>query len=123
MGHAQIWDVPVPCWGYSQLSSPPFQGRSTYVVPTQQYPVQPGAPSFYPGASPTEFGTYGTDWGGLLCLPLLFHPLRFIPFVPLILASLQPHKIPLVSGLGEVPSVTADTTMCCFGILGVLCVS
>ncbi|XP_040534694.2 eukaryotic translation initiation factor 4 gamma 1 isoform X6 [Gallus gallus] len=34
------------------------QGRSTYVVPTQQYPVQPGAPSFYPGASPTEFGTY-----------------------------------------------------------------
>ncbi|KAI6063072.1 Eukaryotic translation initiation factor 4 gamma 1 isoform X6 [Aix galericulata] len=37
----------------------PGQGRSTYVVPTQQYPVQPGAPSFYPGASPTEFGTYG----------------------------------------------------------------
>ncbi|KFP12242.1 Eukaryotic translation initiation factor 4 gamma 1, partial [Egretta garzetta] len=36
----------------------PGQGRSTYVVPTQQYPVQPGAPSFYPGASPTEFGTY-----------------------------------------------------------------
>lgn len=21
--------------------------------------MQPGAPSFYPGASPTEFGTYG----------------------------------------------------------------
>ncbi|NXC75974.1 IF4G1 factor, partial [Anhinga anhinga] len=39
-------------------SSPSLQGRSTYVVPTQQYPVQPGAPSFYPGASPTEFGTY-----------------------------------------------------------------
>ncbi|NWX19658.1 IF4G1 factor, partial [Aegotheles bennettii] len=38
--------------------SPLLQGRSTYVVPTQQYPVQPGAPSFYPGASPTEFGTY-----------------------------------------------------------------
>ncbi|KQK79846.1 eukaryotic translation initiation factor 4 gamma 1 [Amazona aestiva] len=38
--------------------SQPRQGRSTYVVPTQQYPVQPGAPSFYPGASPTEFGTY-----------------------------------------------------------------
>ncbi|NWT51708.1 IF4G1 factor, partial [Erythrocercus mccallii] len=36
----------------------PGQGRSTYVVPTQQYPVQPGAPSFYPGANPTEFGTY-----------------------------------------------------------------
>uniref|UniRef100_A0A7M4FY00 Eukaryotic translation initiation factor 4 gamma 1 n=1 Tax=Crocodylus porosus TaxID=8502 RepID=A0A7M4FY00_CROPO len=36
----------------------PGQGRSTYVVPTQQYPVQPGAPGFYPGASPTEFGTY-----------------------------------------------------------------
>ncbi|XP_004577797.2 eukaryotic translation initiation factor 4 gamma 1 isoform X2 [Ochotona princeps] len=34
------------------------QGRSTYVVPTQQYPVQPGAPGFYTGASPTEFGTY-----------------------------------------------------------------
>ncbi|XP_037381101.1 eukaryotic translation initiation factor 4 gamma 1 isoform X1 [Talpa occidentalis] len=50
----------------SQISYPasqgayyiPGQGRSTYVVPTQQYPVQPGAPSFYPGASPTEFGTY-----------------------------------------------------------------
>ncbi|KAM9224288.1 eukaryotic translation initiation factor 4 gamma 1 isoform 2-T3 [Dugong dugon] len=36
----------------------PGQGRSTYVVPTQQYPVQPGAPGFYTGASPTEFGTY-----------------------------------------------------------------
>ncbi|XP_074860763.1 eukaryotic translation initiation factor 4 gamma 1 isoform X4 [Carettochelys insculpta] len=50
----------------SQISYPasqgayyiPGQGRSTYVVPTQQYPVQPGAPSFYPGASPTEFGPY-----------------------------------------------------------------
>nr|XP_056706152.1 eukaryotic translation initiation factor 4 gamma 1 [Euleptes europaea] len=50
----------------SQISYPasqgayyiPRQGQSTYVVPTQQYPVQPGAPSFYPGASPTEFGTY-----------------------------------------------------------------
>uniref|UniRef100_G1R3G8 Eukaryotic translation initiation factor 4 gamma 1 n=1 Tax=Nomascus leucogenys TaxID=61853 RepID=G1R3G8_NOMLE len=50
----------------SQISYPasqgayyiPGQGRSTYVVPTQQYPVQPGAPGFYPGASPTEFGTY-----------------------------------------------------------------
>ncbi|EHB13744.1 Eukaryotic translation initiation factor 4 gamma 1 [Heterocephalus glaber] len=35
----------------------PGQGRSTYVVPTQQYPVQPGTPSFYPDASPVEFGT------------------------------------------------------------------
>ncbi|XP_060098579.1 eukaryotic translation initiation factor 4 gamma 1 isoform X1 [Heteronotia binoei] len=50
----------------SQISYPasqgayyiPGQSRSTYVVPTQQYPVQPGAPSFYPGASPTEFSTY-----------------------------------------------------------------
>uniref|UniRef100_A0A8C8RHW6 Eukaryotic translation initiation factor 4 gamma 1 n=1 Tax=Pelusios castaneus TaxID=367368 RepID=A0A8C8RHW6_9SAUR len=50
----------------SQISYPasqgayyiPGQGRSPYVVPTQQYPVQPGAPSFYPGASPTEFSTY-----------------------------------------------------------------
>uniref|UniRef100_A0A8C7E6Z7 Eukaryotic translation initiation factor 4 gamma 1 n=1 Tax=Naja naja TaxID=35670 RepID=A0A8C7E6Z7_NAJNA len=50
----------------SQISYPasqgayyiPGQGRNTYVVPTQQYPVQPGAPSFYPGASPTEFGTF-----------------------------------------------------------------
>ncbi|XP_058920294.1 eukaryotic translation initiation factor 4 gamma 1 isoform X7 [Kogia breviceps] len=44
----------------TQMNTPsqPRQGRSTYVVPTQQYPVQPGAPSFYPGASPTEFGTY-----------------------------------------------------------------
>ncbi|XP_064135013.1 eukaryotic translation initiation factor 4 gamma 1 isoform X1 [Loxodonta africana] len=50
----------------SQISYPasqgayyiPGQGRSTYVVPTQQYPVQPGAPGFYTGASPTEFGTY-----------------------------------------------------------------
>uniref|UniRef100_A0ABM5G412 Eukaryotic translation initiation factor 4 gamma 1 isoform X3 n=1 Tax=Pogona vitticeps TaxID=103695 RepID=A0ABM5G412_9SAUR len=50
----------------SQISYPasqgayyiPGQGRSTYVVPTQQYPVPPGAPSFYPAASPTEFSTY-----------------------------------------------------------------
>ncbi|KAM3930406.1 eukaryotic translation initiation factor 4 gamma 1 isoform 2-T3 [Leptodactylus fuscus] len=33
------------------------QGRS-YVMPTQQYPVQPGAPGFFPSASPTEYGTY-----------------------------------------------------------------
>ncbi|CAH2248450.1 eukaryotic translation initiation factor 4 gamma 1 isoform X1 [Pelobates cultripes] len=33
------------------------QGRP-YVVPTQQYPVQPGAPSFFPSASPTEYGTF-----------------------------------------------------------------
>ncbi|KAJ7324707.1 hypothetical protein JRQ81_017727 [Phrynocephalus forsythii] len=51
----------------SQISYPasqgayyiPGQGRSTYVVPTQQYPVQPGAPSYYPGASPTEFNYAG----------------------------------------------------------------
>ncbi|KFW71797.1 Eukaryotic translation initiation factor 4 gamma 1, partial [Pygoscelis adeliae] len=65
----------------------PLQGRSTYVVPTQQYPVQPGAPSFYPGASPTEFGTYGTDgervcsapWGRgwpVCCVP---HPTDSFP--------------------------------------------
>ncbi|XP_030432302.1 eukaryotic translation initiation factor 4 gamma 1 isoform X7 [Gopherus evgoodei] len=44
----------------TQMNTPsqPRQGRSTYVVPTQQYPVQPGAPSFYPGANPPEFGTY-----------------------------------------------------------------
>uniref|UniRef100_A0A8C8RGY9 Eukaryotic translation initiation factor 4 gamma 1 n=1 Tax=Pelusios castaneus TaxID=367368 RepID=A0A8C8RGY9_9SAUR len=44
----------------TQMNTPsqPRQGRSPYVVPTQQYPVQPGAPSFYPGASPTEFSTY-----------------------------------------------------------------
>ncbi|XP_073531440.1 eukaryotic translation initiation factor 4 gamma 1 isoform X3 [Phyllobates terribilis] len=33
------------------------QGRS-YVMPTQQYPVQPGAPGFFPSASPSEYGTY-----------------------------------------------------------------
>ncbi|XP_032659811.1 eukaryotic translation initiation factor 4 gamma 1 isoform X10 [Chelonoidis abingdonii] len=44
----------------TQMNTPsqPRQGRSTYVVPTQQYPVQPGAPSFYTGANPPEFGTY-----------------------------------------------------------------
>ncbi|XP_070802001.1 eukaryotic translation initiation factor 4 gamma 1 isoform X4 [Pituophis catenifer annectens] len=44
----------------TQMNTPsqPRPGRNTYVVPTQQYPVQPGAPSFYPGASPTEFGTF-----------------------------------------------------------------
>ncbi|MEE6527455.1 hypothetical protein FKM82_028841 [Ascaphus truei] len=48
----------------SQLSYPASQGYyiqgqgRSYVVPTQQYPVQPGAPSFFPGASPTEYGTY-----------------------------------------------------------------
>ncbi|XP_053162656.1 eukaryotic translation initiation factor 4 gamma 1 isoform X4 [Hemicordylus capensis] len=59
-GASQVMMIP------SQISYPasqgayyiPGQGRSTYVVPTPQYPVQPGAPSFYPGASPTEFGTY-----------------------------------------------------------------
>ncbi|XP_040205724.1 eukaryotic translation initiation factor 4 gamma 1 isoform X3 [Rana temporaria] len=33
------------------------QGRS-YVMPTQQYPVQPGTAGFFPSASPSEFGTY-----------------------------------------------------------------
>ncbi|KAM5164385.1 eukaryotic translation initiation factor 4 gamma 1 isoform 1-T1 [Mantella aurantiaca] len=33
------------------------QGRS-YVMPTQQYPVQPGAAGFFPSASPTEYSTY-----------------------------------------------------------------
>ncbi|XP_068137423.1 eukaryotic translation initiation factor 4 gamma 1 isoform X2 [Hyperolius riggenbachi] len=33
------------------------QGRS-YVMSAQQYPVQPGAPGFFPSASPTEYGTY-----------------------------------------------------------------
>ncbi|XP_029473094.1 eukaryotic translation initiation factor 4 gamma 1 isoform X7 [Rhinatrema bivittatum] len=48
----------------SQLSYPASQGYyiqgqgRSYVVPTQQYPVQPGAPSFFPGASPTEYGPY-----------------------------------------------------------------
>ncbi|KAM8953607.1 eukaryotic translation initiation factor 4 gamma 1 isoform 2-T2 [Pelodytes ibericus] len=47
----------------SQLSYPSQsyyiqgQGRS-YVVPTQQYPVQTGAPGFFPSASPTDYGTY-----------------------------------------------------------------
>ncbi|XP_030073011.1 eukaryotic translation initiation factor 4 gamma 1 isoform X2 [Microcaecilia unicolor] len=48
----------------SQLSYPTSQGYyiqgqgRSYVVPTQQYPVQPGAPSFFPGASPTDYSTY-----------------------------------------------------------------
>ncbi|KAJ1087472.1 hypothetical protein NDU88_000643 [Pleurodeles waltl] len=48
----------------SQLSYPASQGYyiqgqgRSYVVPPQQYPVQPGAPSFFPAASPTEYGTY-----------------------------------------------------------------
>uniref|UniRef100_A0A8C5PRB6 Eukaryotic translation initiation factor 4 gamma 1 n=1 Tax=Leptobrachium leishanense TaxID=445787 RepID=A0A8C5PRB6_9ANUR len=33
------------------------QGRP-YVVPTQQYPVQAGAPGFFPSASPTEYSPY-----------------------------------------------------------------
>lgn len=40
----------LPCWI-------PGQGCST-AVQVQQYPVQPGAPGLYPGASPTEFGIY-----------------------------------------------------------------
>nr|XP_045007036.1 eukaryotic translation initiation factor 4 gamma 1 isoform X5 [Jaculus jaculus] len=40
----------------SQISYSASQGA--YYIPGQQYPVQPGAPGFYPGASPTEFGTY-----------------------------------------------------------------
>ncbi|KAM9315869.1 eukaryotic translation initiation factor 4 gamma 1 isoform 1-T2 [Gastrophryne carolinensis] len=43
-----------PSQGYYIQGS---QGRS-YVMPTQQYPVQPGAPGFFPSASPTEYGTY-----------------------------------------------------------------
>lgn len=35
-----------------------WQGRP-YVMPTQQYPVQPGAAGFFPSASPTEYSTYG----------------------------------------------------------------
>uniref|UniRef100_A0A670ZSI5 Eukaryotic translation initiation factor 4 gamma 1 n=1 Tax=Pseudonaja textilis TaxID=8673 RepID=A0A670ZSI5_PSETE len=50
----------------SQISYPasqgayyiPGQGRNTYVVPTQQYPVQPGAPSFYPGGNTPEYGPF-----------------------------------------------------------------
>ncbi|XP_029111212.1 eukaryotic translation initiation factor 4 gamma 1 isoform X2 [Scleropages formosus] len=38
---------------------PSGQYRSTYVTATQQYPVATGTPSFYPGSSPAEYGTYG----------------------------------------------------------------
>ncbi|XP_058846440.1 eukaryotic translation initiation factor 4 gamma 1-like isoform X2 [Acipenser ruthenus] len=37
---------------------PGGQYRNTYVAPTQQYPVPTGTPSFYPGTSPAEYGTY-----------------------------------------------------------------
>ncbi|XP_041849938.1 eukaryotic translation initiation factor 4 gamma 1-like [Melanotaenia boesemani] len=38
----------------------PGQYRSpTYVTTPQQYPVPAGTPSFYPGTSPAEYGTYG----------------------------------------------------------------
>nr|XP_033815042.1 eukaryotic translation initiation factor 4 gamma 1 isoform X2 [Geotrypetes seraphini] len=52
----------------SQISYPASQGYylqgqgRSYVVPTQQYPVQPGAPSFFPGASPTEYGPYAATY-------------------------------------------------------------
>ncbi|KAM4771361.1 eukaryotic translation initiation factor 4 gamma 1 isoform 2-T2 [Rhinophrynus dorsalis] len=45
--------LPYPSQGYYIQG----QGRS-YVVPTQQYPVQTGAPGFFPSASPTEYSTY-----------------------------------------------------------------
>ncbi|XP_063772684.1 eukaryotic translation initiation factor 4 gamma 1 isoform X3 [Pseudophryne corroboree] len=45
--------LPYPSQGYYIQG----QGRS-YVMPTQQYQVQPGAPGFFPSASPTEYGTY-----------------------------------------------------------------
>ncbi|KAH0516762.1 Eukaryotic translation initiation factor 4 gamma 1 [Microtus ochrogaster] len=42
-----------------QSAAPARPGPATHVYPAgSQYPVQPGAPGFYPGASPTEFGTY-----------------------------------------------------------------
>ncbi|KAL0973365.1 hypothetical protein UPYG_G00202500 [Umbra pygmaea] len=34
------------------------QYRSTYVTTQQQFPVPAGTPSFYPGTSPAEYGTY-----------------------------------------------------------------
>ncbi|NXG84695.1 IF4G1 factor, partial [Stercorarius parasiticus] len=84
---------PCPAVEVADLSSSaPFQGRSTYVVPTQQYPVQPSAPGFYPGASPTEFGTYGTDQGASLLLQPQHSP-HF--FSLLTLASLQHPRPPL----------------------------
>ncbi|XP_018430534.1 PREDICTED: eukaryotic translation initiation factor 4 gamma 1 [Nanorana parkeri] len=43
-----------PSQGYYIQSG---QGRP-YVMPTQQYPVQPGAPGFFPSASPTEYNAY-----------------------------------------------------------------
>ncbi|KGL91916.1 Eukaryotic translation initiation factor 4 gamma 1, partial [Charadrius vociferus] len=75
-------------------SSLPLQGRSTYVVPTQQYPVQPSAPGFYPGASPTEFGTYGTDWRVALLLSALPAPAFLSFLLPLPVASLHPPLHP-----------------------------
>lgn len=37
-----------------------FKYRSpTYVATPQQYPVPAGAPGFYPGTSPSEYGNYG----------------------------------------------------------------
>lgn len=68
-----------------------LQGRSTYVVPTQQYPVQAGAPSFYPGTNPPEFGTYGTYWEGCFAPRCSSRPSTpsFFFFAALPLASLR----------------------------------
>ncbi|NXT84073.1 IF4G1 factor, partial [Zapornia atra] len=73
------------------------QGRSTYVVPTQQYPVQPGAPSFYPGASPTEFGTYGC-FGGQRGVGHLPAALRAVHHVPLV----HPPPTPALFQIGAI---------------------
>jgi len=108
----------------ADLSSPPLQGRSTYVVPTQQYPVQPGAPSFYPGASPTEFGTYGTG-GRVAPLPsALPAPLFFcclapgLPAAPTRRSGAQtPQLLPAHWGS------LCDPMTGCFGGQGVLPVS
>ncbi|XP_039621185.1 eukaryotic translation initiation factor 4 gamma 1a isoform X1 [Polypterus senegalus] len=59
---SQMMMIPQPLpFPASQGSAYYIQGgqyRSTYVAPTQQYPVPTGTPSFYPSSSPAEYGTY-----------------------------------------------------------------
>ncbi|MBN3276690.1 IF4G1 factor, partial [Polyodon spathula] len=61
------------------------QYRSTYVAPTQQYPVPTGTPSFYPGTSPAEYGTElafsSLMKGGIIGTCPLFFFFFFFPLV------------------------------------------
>ncbi|KAG7470987.1 hypothetical protein MATL_G00119720 [Megalops atlanticus] len=60
---SQMMMIPQQPLTFSNSQTPAYfipsgQYRAPYVAPPQQYPVPTGTPSFYPGSSPAEYGTY-----------------------------------------------------------------